>query len=321
MSMNKQSSSSRISRLKEGIKELRQAEKRLSIANTVEILSQLLTVYKVIYATSTRKDPYGELFLFHVQRGGECESNSNLRELAVHATVRHAEKAEDYSVEMVTFGNVQKEVSGDRFILPVFGYHRPHTKKVVEKIRKAGVSLSLDDTINLAPYSPRLATVVVADERKGALPAVGIMFEHVKKFLLSFHTDFFMTDDTNSFRNGFRRAFPSLWVKKLLYLWHMQQAMKRNVKTDLNNSDLLEPFVEKMRETCLLSGREMFASKYTSVLKSLSEQGEDKMAAYMVESWTLYESLAFRWKEEKKKADTECKNYYSLCRIVRSEGP
>ncbi|RCN25328.1 hypothetical protein ANCCAN_28961, partial [Ancylostoma caninum] len=159
-------------------------------------------------------------------------------------------------------------------------------------------ALCVDDTFNLTSYSLRLATVIVADEWDRALLAayllsfrmteveVGIMFEHVKKFLPSFHTDFFMTDDSNSFWNGFKRAFPSTWTKKLLCLWHVQQAMKRNSKTDLKNSDLLEPFVEKMRETCLLRHREMFETKYTSVLKFLSEQGEDEMAAYMEKSWS-----------------------------------
>lgn len=64
---------------------------------------------------------------------------------------------------------------------------------------------------------------------------MGIMFTHVKKFLPSFHTDFFMTDDTNTFWNGFKRAFPDSCAKKLLCLWHLQEAMKRKAVERLVN--------------------------------------------------------------------------------------
>ncbi|EYC13353.1 hypothetical protein Y032_0044g937 [Ancylostoma ceylanicum] len=108
-------------------------------------------------------------------------------------------------------------------------------------------AVSVDDTFNLTSYSLRLATVIVADEWDRALPAayllsyrmteveVGIMFEQVKKFLPSFYTEFFMTDDANTFWNGFKRAFPSSWAQKLLCHWHVQQAMKRNAKKKLKN--------------------------------------------------------------------------------------
>ncbi|RCN53459.1 hypothetical protein ANCCAN_00524 [Ancylostoma caninum] len=91
-------------------------------------------------------------------------------------------------------------------------------------------TLSVDDTFNLTSYSLKLGTVIVADEMTEV--EVGIMFERVRKFLSSFHTAF-MTDDRNTFRNGFKRVFSSSCAQKLLCLWHVQQTMKRNAKKEL----------------------------------------------------------------------------------------
>ncbi|KAK6761982.1 hypothetical protein RB195_022904 [Necator americanus] len=108
---------------------------------------------------------------------------------------------------------------------------------------------------------------------------VGMMFEHVKKLLPSFHTDTFITDDTNTFWNGFSKVFPSSKTKRLC-LWHVQQAMKKNANAKLvnvsslrltpiacswngqevagkagillNQRDLCEPFLRKVRYICLV---------------------------------------------------------------------
>ncbi|KHJ78359.1 hypothetical protein OESDEN_22020, partial [Oesophagostomum dentatum] len=108
-------------------------------------------------------------------------------------------------------------------------------------------ALCIDDTFNLTAYSLRLATIIVADEWDRALPAayllsyrmtgveVGMMFTFVKKFLPSFYTDYLMTDDTNTFWNGFKKIFPESTAKKLLCHWHVQQAIKRSATKKLLN--------------------------------------------------------------------------------------
>ncbi|KHJ85752.1 hypothetical protein OESDEN_14513 [Oesophagostomum dentatum] len=189
------------------------------------------------------------------------------------------------------------DASGDGFTLVVMN----PTQR--EWLRKYGQrALCLDDTFNLTSYSLRLATIVVADEWDRALPAayllsyrmteaeVGIMFETVKEFLPSFHTDFFMTDDTNTFWNGFKRVFSPTWTKRLLCLWHVQRAMKKNAASKLVNvcaqRNLLEPFVKKIREICLLRDRQLFTTKYTSLLTYLHDNGEAALASYLENSWS-----------------------------------
>ncbi|KAK6748918.1 hypothetical protein RB195_001501 [Necator americanus] len=168
-----------------------------------------------------------------------------------------------------------------------------------EWLRKYGQrALCVDDTFNLTSYSLRLATVIVADEWDRALPAayllsyrmtdmeVGLMFEHVKKLLPSFHTDNFITDDTNTFWNGFSKVFPSSWTKRLLCLWHVQQTIKRNANAKLVNRDLSEPFLRKMRDICLVRERSVFVTQYTSMLKYLRENDESTLASYMENTWS-----------------------------------
>ncbi|KAK6745847.1 hypothetical protein RB195_012143 [Necator americanus] len=127
----------------------------------------------------------------------------------------------------IQFYRPARDASGDGFVLVVIN----PTQK--EWLRKYG--------------QRALTTVIVADEWDRALPAayllsyrmidieVGMMFEHVKKLLPSFHTDYFITDDTNTFWNGSSKVFPSSWTKRLLCLWHVQLAMKRNANAKLVN--------------------------------------------------------------------------------------
>ncbi|KAK6735699.1 hypothetical protein RB195_018746 [Necator americanus] len=115
---------------------------------------------------------------------------------------------------------------------------------------------------------------------------VGMMFEHVKKLLPSFHTDNFITDDTNTFWNGFSKVFLSSWNKRLLCLWHVQQAMKRNANAKVVNRDLSEPFLRKMRDICLVRERSVFVTQYTSMLKYVRENDESTLASYMENTWS-----------------------------------
>ncbi|KAK6761976.1 hypothetical protein RB195_022901 [Necator americanus] len=124
-------------------------------------------------------------------------------------------------------------------------------------------ALCVDDTFNLTSYSLRLATVIVADEWDRALlaaylpsyrmteVAVSIVFEHVKKLLPSFRTDYFMTDGTNTFWNGFNKQIIAPF----------------------------EPFLKKIREICLARNRNKFVAKYTSMLKCLRENEETVLAS------------------------------------------
>ncbi|KIH51391.1 hypothetical protein ANCDUO_18524 [Ancylostoma duodenale] len=89
-----------------------------------------------------------------------------------------------------------------------------------------------------------------------------------------------MTDDANTFWNGFKRAFPSSWAQKLC-LWHMEQAMKRNAKKEQKmyiSDDLLEPFLIKVREICHARDKDTFVAKYTSLLKYLRVDVKKKQA-------------------------------------------
>ncbi|CAJ0602654.1 unnamed protein product [Cylicocyclus nassatus] len=193
----------------------------------------------------------------------------------------------------VQFFRAAQDASGDGFTLVVI---TPIQKEWLGKYGRR--ALCLDDTFNLTSYSLRLTTVVVADEWDRALPAayllsyrmteveVGILFECVKKLLPSFHTEFFMTDDTNTFWNGFRKVFTTTHTKRLLCLWHVQQAMKRNASSKLVNSEHLKPFMKKAREICLIRSREIFTIKYTSLLKFLRDQSENVLATYMENSWS-----------------------------------
>ncbi|KHJ90820.1 hypothetical protein OESDEN_09325 [Oesophagostomum dentatum] len=142
----------------------------------------------------------------------------------------------------IQFYKPAQDSSGDGFTLVIIN---PTQKEWLRRYGRR--ALCMDDTFNLTSYSLRLATIVVADEWDRALPAayllsyrmteveIGILFEQVKKNLPSFHTDYIMTDDTNTFWNGFGRVFPTSWTKKLLCLWHAQRAMKQKASSKLNN--------------------------------------------------------------------------------------
>ncbi|KAK6761981.1 hypothetical protein RB195_022903 [Necator americanus] len=147
----------------------------------------------------------------------------------------------------IQFYRPARDASGDGFVLVVIN----PTQK--EWLRKHGQrALCVDDTFNLTSYLLRLTTVIVADEWDRA-PAA---------YLLSYS-----------------KVFPSSKTKRLC-LWHVQQAMKKNANAKLvnvsslrltpiacswngqevagkagillNQRDLCEPFLRKVRYICLV---------------------------------------------------------------------
>ncbi|KAK6022780.1 hypothetical protein OSTOST_11508 [Ostertagia ostertagi] len=96
-------------------------------------------------------------------------------------------------------------------------------------------TICMDDTFNLTSYCLRLATVIIVDEWDRGLPAayllsnrmtedeVASLFKEVKTLLPCFDTEYFMSDDCNSFYNGFVKVFPQSRAQKLLCSFHVIQ--------------------------------------------------------------------------------------------------
>ncbi|VDO20338.1 unnamed protein product [Heligmosomoides polygyrus] len=101
--------------------------------------------------------------------------------------------------------------TGDGFVLVVLN---PTQEQWLKKYGKR--VLCIDDTFDLTAYKLRLSTVIVVDEWDRALPCayllshrmtqheVAMLFEEVYAVLPTFDTDYLMSDDTNTFWNGFK---------------------------------------------------------------------------------------------------------------------
>ncbi|CAJ0594983.1 unnamed protein product [Cylicocyclus nassatus] len=50
--------------------------------------------------------------------------------------------------------------------------------------------------------------------------------------------------------------------------------------------ELLKPFMQKVHEVCLIRGRDVFVSKYSSLLKHLRDLPETRLVAYLENSWS-----------------------------------
>ncbi|KHJ83878.1 hypothetical protein OESDEN_16415 [Oesophagostomum dentatum] len=187
-----------------------------------------------------------------------------------------------------------KDPTGDGFVLVIMN---PKQRQWLGKYGPRAVCV--DDTFNLTAYALRLATIVVADEWDRALPAayllsyrmteaeVGTLFTYVKEFLPSFYTEYFMSDDTNTFWNGFKQVFPSSSAKRLLCLWHVQQTFKRNATRKLLNVKAAFGTIFKQNTQCMSArDRTLFVAKYASVLRFLRDKGEHELATYIENSWS-----------------------------------
>ncbi|KHJ80066.1 hypothetical protein OESDEN_20268 [Oesophagostomum dentatum] len=171
----------------------------------------------------------------------------------------------------------------------------PIQKEWLEKYAKRAICV--DDTFNLTPYTLRLATVVLADEWDKGLPSafllsqrmteeeVTLLFEQVKMLVPSFETAYFMSDDSNSFYNAFRRVFPGSEARKLLCTFHITQAVKRNTGK-LSNRSHAPMVVAKISELCKTSNPRTFAMQYTRLLTFLREQNEAAMVEYFERNWS-----------------------------------
>ncbi|KAL6738578.1 hypothetical protein Aduo_012113 [Ancylostoma duodenale] len=91
-----------------------------------------------------------------------------------------------------------KNATGDGLVLVIMN---PIQRRWLTKY--GGQAVCFDDTLNLTAYSPRLATIIVADERDNDLLAgyllsywmtaveVATLFSYVKKQIPLFCTDFY----------------------------------------------------------------------------------------------------------------------------------
>ncbi|KAK6058161.1 hypothetical protein COOONC_04272 [Cooperia oncophora] len=146
----------------------------------------------------------------------------------------------------------------------------------------------MDDTFKLTAYCLRLASVIVVDEWDRGIPAayllsnrmsedeVALMFKEVKALLPEFDTHFFMSDDCNSFYNGFIRIFPYTKAQKLLCSFHIIQAIKRNSRVKLKQKNLAESVVVAVRRLCKTSNPNDFESKYQDLLSFLEWTGRKR---------------------------------------------
>ncbi|KAK6031150.1 hypothetical protein OSTOST_02702, partial [Ostertagia ostertagi] len=200
--------------------------------------------------------------------------------------MRVRESAEEDGIQLY---NPATDESGDVVITPV-------QKQWL--LKYSARAICIDDTFNLTCYSLRLATIVVVDEWDKGLPAAyllsnrmteaesELLFKEVKKVMPAFDPTFFMSDDTNSFYNGFRRVFPNSKAKKLLCVYHILRTVERNCKAKLMDKNLVNHTMETVRELCRTSDQDIFTSKYSDLLTFLREQGEQNMVEYFGRTWS-----------------------------------
>ncbi|KAK5970908.1 MULE domain-containing protein [Trichostrongylus colubriformis] len=186
-----------------------------------------------------------------------------------------------------------KDETGDGFLLIVV---TPVQKSWLMKYGRRGISI--DDTFNLTRYSLRLATVIVADEWDMGLPAAYLLshrmteeevykfFWEIKEIVPDFDPKLFMTDDTNSFYNGFQRAFPNSGAVKLLCCFHVLQAIKRSCKAKLLEKKHTGMIMGKVRSLCRTADQNEFTTKYSSLLTYLQQLGERHFCSYMEDTWS-----------------------------------
>ncbi|KAK6761992.1 hypothetical protein RB195_022910 [Necator americanus] len=99
---------------------------------------------------------------------------------------------------------------------------------------------------------------------------VGSLFGHVEKYLSSFYTDYFMTDDTNTFWNGYNKV-----------------AACENGPNYRSSARLLQAVPhEDERDMPRRCHRNVFVAKYTSILRYLRENEGSVLASDMKNSWS-----------------------------------
>ncbi|WKX95803.1 hypothetical protein Q1695_012337 [Nippostrongylus brasiliensis] len=105
--------------------------------------------------------------------------------------------------------------TGDGFAMVII---TPTQQQWLQKYGRTGVCI--DDTFNLTGYNLRVAVVVLVNEWDMGVPGgyllsfrmtakeVRVLFAEVRKVVPDFEPAFFMSDDTNTFYNGFVQEFP-----------------------------------------------------------------------------------------------------------------
>ncbi|WKX95804.1 hypothetical protein Q1695_012337 [Nippostrongylus brasiliensis] len=130
--------------------------------------------------------------------------------------------------------------TGDGFAMVII---TPTQQQWLQKYGRTGVCI--DDTFNLTGYNLRVAVVVLVNEWDMGVPGgyllsfrmtakeVRVLFAEVRKVVPDFEPAFFMSDDTNTFYNGFVQEFPETQSVKLLCAFHVVQAVLRNANSKL----------------------------------------------------------------------------------------
>ncbi|KAK6030964.1 hypothetical protein OSTOST_02891 [Ostertagia ostertagi] len=142
------------------------------------------------------------------------------------------------------------------------------------------------------------------------------LFSIIKGLIADFDPKLFMTDDTNSFFDGFLRALPESTSVKLLCCFHVLQAIKRNCRAKLvdvrkdqkgvvssrislvsyinsyriRDVSLTEKTYwngnKKIRSLCRSADHDDFNQKHSAFLTYLKQLGANHMFSYMEEDWS-----------------------------------
>ncbi|KAK6029280.1 hypothetical protein OSTOST_04610 [Ostertagia ostertagi] len=163
--------------------------------------------------------------------------------------MRINENSSDDGIECYTRATDQ---TGDGFLLVVITLVQ---QSWLGKYSRRGICI--DDTFNLTRYSLRLATVIVADQYDMGLPGAYLLsnrmtedevyklFVTIKGKVPNFDPKLFTTDDTNSFYNGFLRAFPSSFCLKVSSVLFFAEVISKEKKPSKWNRNLC-PYIHQM---------------------------------------------------------------------------
>uniref|UniRef100_A0A183F923 SWIM-type domain-containing protein n=1 Tax=Heligmosomoides polygyrus TaxID=6339 RepID=A0A183F923_HELPZ len=193
----------------------------------------------------------------------------------------------------IKYYNPAQDETGDEFVMVVI---TPTQEQWLRKFAKRG--LCIDDTFNLTGYTLRVAVLVVLNEWDMGLPGaflissrmtaceVGILFAEVKKLIPDFDTEFFMSDDTNTFYNGFLCEFPNTQSLKILCAFHIIQSVTRNANRKLKEKSLVSIVKKEVANLCRTRVEAQFKERYEKMLKFLTEKGENGLVDYFKNNWS-----------------------------------
>ncbi|PIO71869.1 hypothetical protein TELCIR_06217 [Teladorsagia circumcincta] len=141
---------------------------------------------------------------------------------------KYAQNPWNYAPEFLkVFGDVRVHVGGKAvFDCVLLGSPRPKVCWLFNDEKMRFNDIQVDDTADVC----RLTIPYVMPYHFGRQNK---KYSSYKKDSARFRPQLFMTDDTNSFHDGFMRAFPQSAAVKLFCNFHILQAIKRNCKAKL----------------------------------------------------------------------------------------